>query len=86
MEDFTKAIASIIDNRTYNSDGNVDPSIPFRALDITFFDVVYSIVLIEKSLDIDLISEIDKSNLLNYTVNDFISLVSKKQDNPPKIG
>ena len=77
MKDYTGIIKSVICSIMQNYNDNNNANTQFHALGIPFSDVIYAIILIEKSLDIDFITQIDRYKILNYTVNDFISIAEK---------
>jgi hypothetical protein len=77
MKDYPNIIKSAISSKIQNYNDHKDADTQFHALDITFLDVIFSIIVIEKTLDIDFISWVEKDKILNYTVNDFIAIAEK---------
>lgn len=75
MRDCSEIVKSVLSSRLYHSNSEIELNIPLHAMKITFLDVVYAIILIEKSLNIDLIKLINNDEILNYTVSDIITII-----------
>ena len=78
-KDYSQRIISFFCQCASFDTTDIKIDVPVHLLGMSYVDIIHAVILIEKELDVNIVDNIDKNNILDYAIKDFISVCVREK-------